>query len=383
MRGDLRFLRVMVNFSGLLFICSTIAGCLLPGSTDDHSILRHHHKKKDSNPTIIISGLVMFPGIREIPDGGLSLRDAIGIAGGDQPFERFNVLENEEILVSLDRKNVVYSFQLQLVMNGLAGEILLLAGDKISVNRYSESDLAKMVRFKLNKQKLEVSSINEITYKEKEWSAIFGDKFGQEKNLIVEYDVPFRVFNEQRSLRIQIQPKKEPNVSLSFSIEGLPGLSPTNLMKNEETESAKNSSVLSVGENLLTPKKPNTRIPTLYAFSNSVAYKSQTATSKSVIILNRKFSGKVHSYILPRDVSAMSLIATFVIPGDSVSIDELNRLPIILTSLAAPQLFDPARHEKNTNHARLHDVVDHIKDTVNPISNRIQGVTKNITRPLH
>jgi hypothetical protein len=377
----------------LVLASALLVGC---ATTDDcrHPLLEHCHKPVKKGPlTVTVTGLVKFPGVHVIPLGGLRLKDAVALAGGDLPDEFFSGTKPAQVLVSIERLEGTYHFSLPLVTKDFAGRVFLQPNDKVSLQPYTITGLARAayrgVGDKDIAEALDLQTWKEILHRE---------DVGVQT---LSYDVVFRDVTVPERV-----------VTVTLRGTGKRELLPTRSLARRAAPSAPLTTgppapaavVLAPVREVLQPMvlpvalqlKPTpaaTRsndgdpLATLASFSEDI---QTSAHEMTVIVLHRVVDGKSNEYILLRAGSKASypdraiaqkvLESTFVIPGDSVAIDILPRIPIVLSSLVAPQLFDFAAGPAPVP-SKCKQELESLKQTfVRPITNTCKNVG-DLVRP--
>jgi hypothetical protein len=345
--------RMCPRFPGKILLvacCALPLGCASTGGCE-HPILQHCSKEP---LTVVVAGLVKNPGPVIIPLGGLMLRDAIGLAGGDVPFERFEV-PAANVLVSIDRPEGVEHFALPLVTNDYAGRVFLRPNDRVTLEQFSNSALAPTVFGSGGLQDAAPGGLQDAVWK----SVVARDTLNSHG---VEYEIAFQDV-DLRARRLTVNVSGPPDTS-----DGPPAPGPVKaVLKADNVE--KGSATL-----------------------DTVSLMPGTSPAdQTVLVLRRISQGKFHEYVLPRhgvssndtDSKAAHAIlqSIHVVPGDAIGIDVLPRVPVVLTSLLAPQLFDFAKDKKPCLEA-LQAEHDKLERTLAPLTQGFKQLGGLVLPPI-
>ena len=139
-----------------------------------------------------------------------------------------------------------------------------------------------------------------------------------------------------------VAPPAVPTTPAMLLAAAVPAANPAFSLKMAGPASAKHPPLLASPESV-----PDAN---LLGFSN---LERRSLNQTTVMVVRRIEDGRFHEYVLlradsplgQRDQESVKLVLSGVLlePADGVSIDVLPRIPVVLTSIAAPQLFDFAR----------------------------------------
>jgi protein involved in polysaccharide export with SLBB domain len=307
------------------------AGCATIGDGSQFSFWHHCKNEPLKDLTVSVTGLVKLPGRMPIPPGGLQLLDAVTLAGGDLPAQRFGGLSPAQVLVSLQRPTGTYMFSLPLVTHDVAGHIYLKPGDRVRVEPVSVTILANSMLGR---------SATDITGGAETWKALLRrDDVGKKA---LAYDVPFVD---------QFEPSRDVTVTIAGSSPVARASAPTDATAapvaaftvQADFSKLPPSPYRAANLRSATPNAPN-----LLNFG----YAGQSDPESTVLVLNRILPGENYFIVLLRPESLATgaeraavtdlLGKVTVLPGDAVAIGALVQMPIVLNSLVGAQLFDYA-----------------------------------------
>jgi hypothetical protein len=299
--------------------------------------------------TIFVSGMVKTPGIMPIPSGGLTLRDAVGLAGGDLPETWFRV-SSLYLLVTLERSDSAHHFSLPLVTADDAGKILLRAGDKVIVRPWYQTDLSRLS--KTDSQTMPDSTdVPEFT------------------PLVQELMLPLLGINDPNVKKVDFK-----IVTSRFGAD---------------------ATVKTLSYDWST-KSPAGKIPTV---ASELQFASAISQDQTVCVLRRIKNGRLEEFVLlrrnPRYISGfdadMSKVLRSIVmaPNDHLSVDILQRLPVVLASLLAnPQLMGPAAALKGGPEClpKVHETAQEVGTAVHtllaPAAQALDHINDVVTPPL-
>lgn len=337
MRKD-RAYRAVLPVAPAILLALLTAGCAT--TSDDHAFPLLHRCKPEAprDLTLTVTGLVKQPGVMIIPPGGLQLRDAVTLAGGDMPAQRFDGLNPAQVLVSLDRPTGKYLFSLPLVTHDVAGRIYLQPGDRVRVEPASETILARSMLGR-----------SDTTDDRAMWRAIL--KRDDVDGRTFAYDVPFVEQNETVG-------------SVTVTVGGGPALPRAGQHADAMAAPAAVGFTV-MGDFSQLPPSPYFRTANLNRAATppnllNFTYAGQSDPEATVLVLNRLLPGENYfcvllrpeSYATGADRAAVQdlLGKVTVLPGDAVAIGALVQLPIVLNSMVGAQLFDYAAPEERKHH---------------------------------
>jgi hypothetical protein len=327
LRGLLRALVFAVASCWLSAGCASMHDCSFPW--------KHGSPCCEKEPlTVAVTGLVKQQVILPIPRGGLQLKDAVALAGGDIPAQLFNGLSPSQVVVTLARPEAVYHIALPLITNDIGGRIFLVPGDKVSLELGSNTDIGRSVVR---------SASADVGQNIDQWRSILGRDDIDKKTLA--YDVTFHELNgSARKLTVNVQATSAP-VDAGRSAAAPAGqLAPVSTVKIQFADTTNLPGLRSADG---TPHDA-----TLLALSDF----SESPQTNTVMVLERRLQGRSHHYVLARpgslsttsdqrSVATSVLNAITVIPEDVVSASALIQLPIVMRSLAHPKLYDFAAQQ--------------------------------------
>jgi hypothetical protein len=313
-------------------VLALAVGCTTPGQAPQNCLLQHC-KKPAPVLTVTVTGLVKLPGKVIIPPGGLQLRDAVTLTGGDMPAQRFGGISPAQVLVSLERPTGGYHFSLPLVTHDVAGRIYLMPGDRVRVEPASVTVVSRSM--------LTRSATDTTTDVEALRAVLKHDDVGIKP---LAYDVPFIDQNEPtRDVTVTISAAAAaPATPRESAAAGAPAApaSVVTLQANFSRVAGRPFRAATAGAPL--------NAPNLLSF----AYDSQSDPETTVIVLHRLLPGENHYIVLLRPESLATgteraavqdlLGKITVLPGDAVATGALVQLPIVLNSLVGAKYFDYA-----------------------------------------
>jgi hypothetical protein len=347
-----------LKLSALFLSVAAPLGCVTTG--DGKPALLEHCEPKVL--TVSVTGLVKTPGKQAIPLGGLTLREALAIAGGDVPNERFDT-PAATVLVTIDRREGVQHFSLPLVTNDLAGRVFLRPDDKVSVQSFTASDLgfslfglpADAARILVNvaaddpdrAKKLKDAKDKKLENDLAGWKRVLARDDAGTKNLA--FNVSLRDIDQvNQTVAVKVD-KDGGNIILTTPKKDSKG----NVIFDQVTPDATLEDV--------------SEMPKL------------ASPSQTVLLLRRVANGRFHEYVLLRHAVSQSnadvknaqfvLGAVHLLPGDALYVDVLPRVPVVLSSLIAPQLFDFANQQQSCieklkeKHAQVARLIEPLVDT--------------------
>jgi len=290
----------------------------------------------------MVGGLVVKPGRIPIEAGGLTLRDAVSLANGDNPEKNFGH-PAVSVFVTLERGGKVKDYSHPLVTNDLFGKIKLLPQDRITLRAWHETDLARPVATD-NARVAALKRLPEDNEKEIKrqpnpdvWANALGNRL--QAGIPAEYKIPLtNLGGEIQMVTVQ--------ASLNY-------VSPL-IEKNGFNLKI----VKRLGDKLNGEQDQTNRLglPTLMGLTTQ---NHLSPPEETIIVLTRSTGLISEDFILPRHVATQSnpdqamakevLENTYLLPGDSVAIETTLRLPEVLLSLAVPEVFDPTRRDKKAH----------------------------------
>lgn len=407
-------------------------GCV--GTQHDCSIGSHHHKPR-AEPTVVVGGLVTMPGRQVIPVGGLTLRDVVSIAGGDVPEKHFDI-PAPAVLVSLERRGNITAFALPLVARDIAGMIRLLPDDRITLKPLNETALAAGGSVKLGKTSNNEFTI-ESSPDPAVWKRLLDDKdlngavpvaydvpfsnLGQEVDVKTVHvstqdgkrltkDGPLAAYIVSSSARsdteaLNVNHKLDVSAGLaSFKVRNqgttpkqaavdrlnrLERRSKRSDLEAEISKAVEDSGLIesattdlkeAMKNEIKAARVENVSKANLETFSDE---EGSSPPESTVIAVHRTIGVKTETYVLLRHapspaysqskVSRDVLKSVYVVPGDSVAIEHLLRMPIVLGSLASPKVFDPAYKVHNPRFPTLNNYCEQLKTRLKPIGTQFRG----------
>jgi hypothetical protein len=258
-------------------------------------------------PSVLVSGMVTKPGFLPIPKNGLTIRDALALANGENPLTEFNI-SPIYLLVSIERANASYHFALPLVTNNDAGKVLLMRGDRVVVHPWYETDLARL------------SHAGSITTGE---------------------NVPQILLPESSIKLLPVFGITDPSVQ-KFDF------------KVQTSALGANGQEVTQTYDFTDPLNP--AIATVSSVFEATKLVSSYSPAQTVCVLKRVSGGQLSEYVLLRTEPSFVqndgqnrvgeiLEKIVLLPRDSISVDVLQRMPIVLSSMLAPHLFKPVIHK--------------------------------------
>jgi hypothetical protein len=299
--------------------------------------------------SVLVSGMVKTPGKIVIPNGGLTLRDALALTGGDNPQALFKI-SPILLLVTLERPDGIYNFSLPLVTDDDAGKIYLAPGDRIVVQPWYQTDLSRLSK----------PTPDDAT--------IFSHQTEKEAML------PLLGVADKPSLK-----------KLDFKI----------------TISQLGANAREIMQQYAWPAEKTNPIPTAGTLHSNwrkhIQDKTNYSPAQTVLILRRVVHGRASEFYLPRqnpryistseaDVADV-LNGIVLLPNDNLSIDILQRQPIVLSSLLAPHLHSRARQKERQEclpqvHDTFQDARNVVHTVVAPIGEGFSRVNAIVGTPL-
>lgn len=329
-----------------------------------------HHRDKEPL-TVMVTGLVKKQSTLEIPHGGLTLKDAVALAGGDIPAQLFPGTNPSNVVVSLQRPASAYHFALPLVTGDLAGRIFLIPGDKVSLQLDANTDMGRSVVRSAD------SGPDAERQNREQWRSILNRDDVGEKPL--EYDVKLRDLDgTERTMTILVQAAEQPRNAPADA--AALGVGPAPALKIQIAGS---------------PNVPNLRNANgslRDATLASVSEISETRQDMSVMVLERQVQGRVHQFVLLRPGSIATannqrsavekvLKDVTLIPDDVVATLALIQLPIVKSSLATPKLYDfVARREEFC--PKVAENCQTFAAALSPVTDPIRRITALALSPL-
>lgn len=351
-------------------------GCATTGDCQ-HPLLHCRNKDVKAPLTVMVTGLVKHPGTYTIPLGGLLLKDAIALAQGDVPAQFFDGVNPSQVLVSVERPTKTYHFALPLVTKDVAGRIFLVPGDKVSLELGSTTDLGRSV----------VRSANPPTTPNQDvetWKSILHrDDVGQKP---LSYDITFSDLN--------VAPRK---VTITIPQSAAANDSQPRSKADAAAPPADAAQQPGLKVQMSDPNQPRGNglrvvdAPALEANLQTFSDVSNSPEESTVLVLTRQMSGKTHQFVLlrpgsiatgaERSIVQQVLKGVTVIPGDSVAMNAAVQIPLVLSSLATPKLYDFAARQ-DACCPKLKEECQSVANTFRPLTDPIKRATALICSPL-